>query len=100
MQTLTAKIAWRLVPLLVLCYFVAFLDRVNLSFAGLTMNADLGFDATGFGLGAGIFFFGYFFFEVPSNLILEKLGARVWMCRIMVSWGLISMVTAFVKTAF
>src|SRR5262249_25825458 len=75
-------------------------DRVNISLAALTMNQDLGFSAQVFGLGAGIFFLGYFLFEIPSNLMLEKVGARVWMSRIMLSWGLVSMATAFVKTAF
>jgi MFS transporter, ACS family, tartrate transporter len=87
---LAAKISWRLVPLLMLCYLVAFLDRVNVGFAALTMNADLGFDSTVFGLGAGIFFLGYFLFEVPSNLALERLGARLWIARIMLSWGMVS----------
>jgi ACS family tartrate transporter-like MFS transporter len=90
------KVAWRLAPLLMLCYFVAFLDRVNVSFAALSMNADLGFDSAVFGFGAGIFFFGYFIFEVPSNLVLEKLGARVWIARIMFSWGLVSAAMALV----
>ena len=74
-------------------YVASFLDRVNIGFAALTMNQDLGFSPEVFGFGAGIFFFGYFLFEVPSNLMLEKVGARVWMCRIMVSWGLVSMAT-------
>jgi ACS family tartrate transporter-like MFS transporter len=81
-------------------YVASFLDRVNIGFAALTMNHDLGFSDQVFGLGAGIFFLGYFLFEVPSNLMLEKVGARIWMSRIMLSWGLVSMATAFVKTAF
>ncbi len=93
------KVAWRLAPLLMLCYFVAFLDRVNVGFAALTMNADLGFDSAVFGLGAGIFFIGYFLFEVPSNLVLEKLGARIWIARIMFSWGLVSAAMALVWNA-
>jgi hypothetical protein len=72
-----------------LCYFVCYLDRVNVGFAALQMNSDLGFTATIFGWGAGIFF-GYFFFEVPSNLALEHFGARLWIARIMVTWGLLS----------
>jgi MFS transporter, ACS family, tartrate transporter len=76
---------------------VSFLDRVNISFAALTMNRDLGFSPEAYGFGAGIFFWGYFLFEVPSNLMLQKVGARLWMCRICVTWGLLSMVTAFVK---
>src|ERR671938_1845419 len=71
-------------------YIVSFLDRVNVGFAALQMNEDLGFSGTVYGLGAGIFFIGYFLFEVPSNLILERVGARVWIARIMITWGIIS----------
>ena len=92
-----AKAAWRLIPVMCLMYVASFLDRVNIGFAALTMNHDLGFSPQIFGFGGGIFFFGYFFFEIPSNLMLEKIGARVWMCRIMVSWGLVSMACAFVQ---
>ncbi len=95
-RMIAAKVAWRLAPLLMLCYFVAFLDRVNIGFAALAMNADLGFNSAIFGFGAGVFFFGYFFFEVPSNLVLEKVGARVWIARIMFTWGLVSAATALV----
>ena len=90
------KAAWRLIPLMMLMYVASFLDRVNIGFAALQMNQDLGFSPQVYGFGAGIFFWGYFLFEVPSNLMLEKVGARLWMCRIMVTWGLLSMVTAFV----
>jgi ACS family tartrate transporter-like MFS transporter len=83
----SGKIVRRLIPFLMLCYFVAYLDRVNVAFAGLTMNADLGFTAEMFGFGGGIFFAGYFLFEVPSNLLLERFGARRWIARIMVTWG-------------
>jgi ACS family tartrate transporter-like MFS transporter len=92
------KAAWRLIPFLTLCYVVAFLDRVNVGFAALTMNKELGLTAEMFGFGAGIFFFGYFVFEVPSNLILERVGARRWIARIMISWGVISVSFAFVPT--
>jgi ACS family tartrate transporter-like MFS transporter len=92
-----ARAAWRLIPFMSLIYVVSFLDRVNISFAALTMNRDLGFSPEAYGFGAGIFFWGYFLFEVPSNLALQKVGARLWMCRICVTWGLLSMVTAFVK---
>src|SRR6267142_560306 len=95
-RAIARKVAWRLAPLLMVCYFVAFLDRVNVSLAALTMNADLGFDSAIFGLGAGIFFIGYFIFEVPSNLILERVGARVWIARIMFTWGILSAACAFV----
>ena len=90
------KAAWRLIPFLTLCYVVAFLDRVNVGFAALTMNKELGLTAEMFGFGAGIFFFGYFIFEVPSNLVLEKVGARRWIARIMISWGVMSVSFAFV----
>jgi MFS transporter, ACS family, tartrate transporter len=82
-----------------LLYVVSFLDRVNVGFASLTMNRDLGFSPEVYGFGAGIFFFGYFLFEVPSNIILEKVGARLWICRIMLTWGFVSMATAFVQGA-
>jgi len=91
-----AKAFWRLIPLVGLLYFVSFLDRVNVGFAALTMNADLGISASAYGMGAGIFFLGYFLFEVPSNLMLERVGARRWIARIMVSWGVLSIAMAFV----
>lgn len=96
-DAILAKAAWRLIPFMCLMYVASFLDRVNVGFAILTMKQDLGFSPEVFGLGAGIFFWGYFLFEIPSNLMLEKFGARLWMCRIMVTWGLISMATAFVQ---
>lgn len=92
-----ARAAWRLIPFMALMYVASFLDRVNISFAALTMNRDLGFSPEAYGIAAGIFFWGYFLFEVPSNLMLQKVGARLWMCRICVTWGLLSMATAFVK---
>jgi D-galactonate transporter len=91
-----AKVTKRLVPFLIVCYFVAYLDRVNVSFAALTMNQDLGLSQTAFGFGAGIFFIAYFIFEVPSNLLLERFGARKWIARIMLSWGLLSGLMAFI----
>lgn len=91
-----ARVTTRLVPFLIVCYFVAYLDRVNVGFAALTMNKDLGLSQTAFALGAGIFFISYFLFEVPSNLFLERFGARKWIARIMLSWGLLSAATAFV----
>ena len=90
-------ISWRLIPFLVLAYFFSYLDRVNLGFAALTMNADLKFTPLVFAWGAGIFFIGYFIFEVPSNLALEKFGARRWIARIMVTWGMISAAMAIVS---
>src|ERR1700730_16669293 len=95
-QNASGKAAWRLIPFLILCYFVAYLDRVNAGFAALTMNKELGLTAEMFGFGVGIFFFGYFIFEVPSNLLLEKVGARLWIARIMITWGVISAGFAFI----
>ena len=92
------KITWRLIPFLFLLYVIAWLDRVNVGFAGLEMNADLGFSSTVFGFGSGIFFLGYCLFEIPSNIILERVGARIWIARIMVTWGLISAGLMFVRT--
>ena len=90
------RMSMRLLPFLILCYFVAFVDRVNVGFAALQMNHDLGFTSTIYGWGAGIFFVGYFIFEVPSNLLLERFGARRWIARIMISWGIVSGMTALV----
>ncbi|MRI52726.1 MFS transporter [Methylobacterium sp. DB1607] len=97
-DALAGKVARRLLPFLMLCYFFAYLDRVNVGFAALTMNRDLGLSATAYGFGAGLFFLGYVAFEVPSNLILERVGARIWIARIMVTWSLISASTAFVTS--
>ena len=91
-----AKVTKRLVPFLIVCYFIAYLDRVNVGFAALEMNQDLGLSQTAFGLGAGIFFIAYFIFEVPSNLLLERFGARKWIARIMLSWGILSGAMAFI----
>jgi ACS family tartrate transporter-like MFS transporter len=95
-QRVLRKITLRIVPFVMLLYFIAFIDRVNIGFAALTMNKDLGFSPSVFGFGAGIFFLGYFLFEVPSNLVLEKVGARIWIARVMITWGLISGAMAFV----
>jgi MFS transporter, ACS family, tartrate transporter len=91
------RLRWRLVPYLLLLYVIAWFDRVNISFAALQMNADLGFSSAVYGMGAGIFFAGYALFEVPSNLILARVGARRWIARIMVTWGLISVAMMFVE---
>lgn len=91
------KVAWRLVPFLMLLYFVAFLDRINVGIAALTMNRDIGLTARMFGVGSGTFFFGYFVFEVPSTLILHRVGARFWIGRIMITWGLVSIAMAFIQ---
>jgi ACS family tartrate transporter-like MFS transporter len=90
------KVSWRLLPLVALGYCIAYIDRSNISVAALTMNKDLGFSAYLYGWGAGTFFFGYFLFEIPSNLILEKIGARIWIARIMITWGIISGLMAMV----
>src|SRR5690606_32234832 len=90
------RAAWRLIPFMAAMYVASFLDRVNISFAALQMNQYLGFSPEIFGFASGIFFWGYFFFEVPSNLMLQRFGARLWMCRICVTWGVLSMMTAFV----
>src|SRR5580704_2992596 len=82
-QRTMARVSARLVPFLIVCYFIAYLDRVNVSFAALTMNKDLGLSASAYGFGAGIFFLAYFVFEVPSNLFLARFGARRWIARIM-----------------
>ncbi len=97
-----ARASRRIIPLMIVLYMVSFLDRVNVGFAALTMNADLGFSPTVFGWGVGIFFIGYFIFEVPSNIVIEKVGARIWICRIMLTWGVISGAMAFVgsETSF
>jgi len=97
MPPLYRKIALRLVPFLMALYLVAFLDRVNISFAALTMNRDLGIGPSLFGLTAGVFFFGYFLFELPSNLALLRFGARRWIMLLMLAWGLVSVATAFVR---
>jgi ACS family tartrate transporter-like MFS transporter len=91
------RVTWRIVPFIMLLYFVAYLDRVNIGFAALAMKADLGFSASVLGFGAGIFFWGYFLFEVPSNIVLHKVGARIWISRVMVTWGVISGAMAFVE---
>ncbi|BDB25505.1 MFS transporter [Cupriavidus sp. TA19] len=92
------KVAMRFIPFLMLCYVVAYLDRVNIGIAKLNMLADLQFSEAAYGLGAGLFFIGYMLFEVPSNLIMHRVGARLWIARIMISWGLLSGLMAFVAT--
>ena len=96
-QRVISKIAWKLIPFLCVCYMAAFLDRVNVGFAKEQMVADLGLSNAVYGLGAGIFFIGYFLFEVPSNLILERVGARIWIARIMIVWGVISACMIFAQ---
>jgi len=99
MSPLYRKITWRLVPFLMLLYMVAYLDRVNISFAALTMNRDLGISEEVYGFAAGVFFLSYCLFQVPANLLLARIGARRWLAILMVVWGFVSMGTAFVHTA-
>src|ERR1700751_2415204 len=90
------KVYLRLLPFAVLCYVLAYIDRINVSFAGLTMRGDLGMSAGTFGFAVGMFYWAYFLFEVPSNVILEKVGARIWIARIMITWGILAGLTAAV----
>ena len=97
-----SKVSWRLIPLLFLCYIIAYIDRINVGFAGLQLQKTFGVDASTYyriyGYGSGLFFIGYFLFEVPSNLILHRIGARVWIARIMIVWGIISSCMMFIKS--
>src|SRR5579872_2871746 len=92
------RIAWRLLPFLFLLYLIAFLDRVNVGFAGLEMSHSLGFTDRVFGLGAGIFFAGYFLFEIPGALIVERWSARRWIARILITWGIVTILVSMVHT--
>ena len=92
------KAYWRLLPLLFVCYVIAYVDRANVAIAKLTMTKDLpGFDNAVIGFGAGVFFWGYFLLEVPGSLIVEKYSARKWICRIMITWGIMAAMTGFVQ---
>lgn len=95
-KAVLSRVTRRLLPFLLVCYAIAFIDRTNISIASLTMNQDIGLSDAAFGLGAGIFFLGYTIFEVPSNMILAKIGARVWIARIMVTWGIVTVLMMFV----
>ena len=94
-EKLLRRVLLRIVPFIFVCYVISYLDRTNVGFAAISMNKDLGLTATLFGWAAGLFFFGYFIFEIPSNLLMQRFGARIWIARIMITWGLISMGTAF-----
>ncbi len=96
--TTIAKVTWRLIPFLLLLYIVAWLDRVNVGFAALQMNEDLGFSAAVYGFGAGVFFIGYALCEIPSNLILARVGARRWIARIMLTWGVLAVAMMWVNS--
>jgi len=98
-RTTMRRVAWRLLPFLMICYLIAIIDRGNIGMASLQMNQDLGLTPAIFGFASSLFFFSYFLVEVPSNLALQKFGARIWIARIMVTWGLISAGTAFVQGA-
>jgi len=93
------RVAWRLLPFVFLLYVVAYIDRVNVSFAALRMNADLGFGDCVFGLGVGIFYVSYVLFEIPGSIMVERWSARKWIARIMISWGLVTILTGFVRTS-
>jgi len=98
-QQTVRKVVWRILPFLIVCYLIAIIDRGNIGMASLQMNEDLGLSKAVFGLASSLFFVGYFLFEVPSNLAMQKIGAKIWISRIMVSWGIISVCTAFVESA-
>src|SRR3954452_23703206 len=95
-KSVMRKIYVRLLPFAIFTYFLAYIDRINVSFAGLTMQSELGMSAAAFGFAAGTFYWGYFIFEVPSNIIMEKVGARLWIARIMITWGIFAGLTALV----
>ena len=101
-RVLLAKITLRLIPLLFLCYIIAYIDRINVGFAKLQLREVLGVEdavwGSVYGFGAGLFFVGYFLFEVPSNLILQRVGARIWIARIMICWGIVSTATMFMRS--
>jgi sugar phosphate permease len=94
-----SRVTWRLIPFLFLCYIFAYLDRVNVGFAKLQMQQDLGMTDAVYGAGAGIFFIGYFFFEVPCNIALQKIGAKYWLGPIMIIWGVVSACTMLVRSS-
>jgi MFS transporter, ACS family, tartrate transporter len=97
-RSTTKKVTLRLIPFLFLCFTISILDRVNIGFAALQMNEDLGFSNAVFGLGAGIFFLGYFLLEVPGSAMMTKVGARRWISRIMITWAVIAILMAFIQT--
>ena len=97
-RSIVRKVAWRIMPLIMVCYLFAFFDRINISFAKFALQSDLGLSDTAYGFGAGLFVVGYVLFEVPSNLMLYKVGARRWIARIMVSWGIATALMVFVQT--
>jgi MFS transporter, ACS family, tartrate transporter len=98
-KALVRKIAWRIIPFVFVLYIISYLDRANIGYAALEMNKELALSSEAFGFVSGIFFVGYFLFEVPSNVLLNKFGARIWIARILVTWGLVAVVSAFVQNA-
>lgn len=97
--TTIRKLRTHIIPFVFILFMIAFVDRINIGFAALTMNKDLAVTSQQFGLVAGIFFFGYFVFEIPSNLLMHRIGARIWIGRILVSWGIVAVFTGFARTA-
>src|SRR5687767_8726624 len=95
-EVVIRRVTRRLIPFAFICYVVAYIDRVNIGFAARELQTDLGLSQTQYGIGAGLFFLGYCLFEIPSNLVLERVGARLWIARIMITWGLVSMATMFI----
>ena len=89
-EAVYSKVSWRIMPLLLICYLISYLDRINIGYAQLQMKQTLSWGDAVYGLGAGVFFLGYFLFEVPSNILMHRVGARIWIARIMITWGLIS----------
>jgi MFS transporter, ACS family, tartrate transporter len=98
-KKLIRKLSWRIIPYLMLLQAIAFMDRINISFAALTMNKDIGISASMYGMIAGIFFLAYFLFEIPSNIMMQKLGARIWISRILITWGIVTILIAYAKTS-
>src|SRR5882762_8964034 len=95
----TRKVLWRIMPLIFSLYVISYIDRANIGYAALQMNQELALTSNAFGFAAGVFFIGYFLFEVPSNLALARFGARIWIARILITWGLVAAASAFVHTA-
>ncbi|MGG1396795.1 MFS transporter [Bacillus salipaludis] len=93
------KVTWRIIPFVFICYIISYIDRANLGYAALEMNKDLALSSEVFGLVSGIFFIGYFLFEVPSNVMMQRFGARIWIARILISWGILAVITGFVQSA-
>src|SRR5689334_3815280 len=98
-RAVVRKVFLRIIPLLFILYIIAYIDRANIGYAALQMNAELALSSEAFGFAAGVFFIGYFLFEVPSNVMMNKYGARVWIARILITWGVVAVASAFVQNA-